>query len=248
MTLIADALPSHRIGFIWPVAVLDVSPYEFYRIAPPTAMMVTVGVSLAQFSEAEAERVLAPLDALTRQLTDRGADVVVQSGVPLSVLIGPERLAAVLDRIRQAGGVPALSTLLCVVDAARELGIRRIALGNKWTAAMNRSLAGFFASAGITVTGSETRAMTPAQFMRMGTGDSAAAAYEIGRAALAANPDADALYLGGGAWLSIAAVLRLEAEFGKPVITNSGAAVRAACRQVGCWVPRAGCGTLVGLA
>lgn len=248
MTLIADALPTHRIGFIWPVTVLDVSPYEFYRIAPAAAMMVTVGVALAEFTEAEAERVLEPLESLSRQLVDRGADVVVQSGVPLSVLVGPERLAAMLERIARAGGVPALSTVLCVVDTAKELGIRRIAVGNKWTAPMNRSLAGFFAAGGITVTGTEARAAAPAEFMKMGTDDSAAAAYQIGRAAFEANPTADALYLGGGAWLSIPAVLRLEAEFGRPVITNSGSAIRAACKRVGCWVPRTDCGTVVGLA
>lgn len=246
--LAANALPTRRIGFIWPAPVLDVAPYEFYRIAPPPTMMVTVGVSLGEFSEAEAERVIEPFESLTRQLVDRGADVVVQSGVPLSVLIGPHKLGRLLERIERAGGVPALSTVLCVVDNARELGIRSIAFGNKWTKPMNRSLAGFFAQAGIAVTGVQTRSMTPAEFMKMGTDDSASAAYELGRSAFEANPGADALYLGGGAWLSIAAVLRLEAEFGKPVITNSGSAVRAACKRVGCWEPRVDCGTVVGLA
>ena len=248
MTLIANTLPARRIGFIWPVPVQDVGPYEFYRIAPPPTMMVTVGVSLGEFSEAEAERVLEPLESLSRQLVDRGADVVVQSGVPLSVLIGREKLRRVLERIERAGGVPALSTVLCVIDAAKELGIRNIALGNKWTEPMNRSLEGFFAQAGIAVTGVQTRSMSPAQFMKMGTDDSACVAYELGRAAFESNPTADAVYLGGGAWLSIPAVLRLEAEFGRPVITNSGCAIRAACKRVGCWERRPDCGTVVGLA
>jgi maleate cis-trans isomerase len=45
-------------------------------------------------------------------------------------------------------------------------------------------------------------------------------ALELGRAALTAAPEAQALLLPGGLWFAIHAVPILEAEFGKPVLLN----------------------------
>ena len=48
---------------------------------------------------------------------------------------------------------------------------------------------------------------------------------------IAKMPDADGLLLAGGAWLVAQAVPMLEAEFGKPVVTNPGSTYWAALRQ-----------------
>ncbi len=79
------------------------------------------------------------------------------------------------------------------------------------------------------------------------TGSPANLAYALGRAALETNPEADGLYIGGGAWLTLPAILRLEAEFAKPVITNQVSVVWDVCRQLRCWQPKAGYGRLIAL-
>jgi hypothetical protein len=47
-----------------------------------------------------------------------------------------------------------------------------------------------------------------------------ALALELGREALRAAPDAQALLMPGGLWFAIHAVPILEAEFGRPVLLN----------------------------
>jgi maleate cis-trans isomerase len=60
-------------------------------------------------------------------------------------------------------------------------------------------------------------------------------AYQLGRAAFEREPSADALFIGGGAWLVELAAERLEREFGKPVITHLNGAVRGLLKELGCW-------------
>lgn len=242
-----DYLPIRKIGFLSPLLVTDNSAYEFYRIAPERVMMVSVPVGLSEFSARDVERVFEPLEQLTAMLVERGVDIVIQSGVPLPILIGREALRRVLERIERAGKVPATSTVLCVVQAARDLGLRRIAVANKWSEAMNRTLAEFFAEGGVEVVGISARSMQPSEFQKMSADEGLNLAYELGRAALEAHPAADGLYIGGGAWPSLPALIRLEQEFGKPVLNNGVSVIRTVCRQLGCWQPKEGYGTLIAL-
>src|SRR5918912_1588526 len=237
-------VPLHKVGHLSPLAVIDNSTYEWYHLAPPRVMLCCVSVGLSEFTAHDVERVFEPIEQLTAQLVERGVDIVVKGGVPLPIVTGQAALRRVLDRIESVGKVPATSTVLCVVEAARALGLRRIAVANKWSDSMNRSLASFFANGDVEVLGWRARSMAPAEFQRLRSDEGADLAYELGRAALAAQPDADGLYIGGGAWLTLPATLRLEQEFGKPVINNQVSVVWDVCRQLGCWQPRPGLGRL----
>jgi len=248
MPLGDEYLPLRKIGHLSPLPVIDNSPYEFYKLAPERVMMVSVPVGLSEFSAADVERVFEPIEALTRSLVERGVDVVIQGGVPLPLLIGQQALARVLERIERAGNTPATSTVLCVVEAARGLGLQRVAVANKWSEAMNATLAGFFAAGGIEVVGSSARAMAPAEFQKMRSVDGIELAYALGKAALEAHPEADGLYIGGGAWLVMPATLRLEEEFGKPVINNQTSVIWDVCRKLDCWQPRPGLSRLMATA
>ena len=69
-------------------------------------------------------------------------------------------------------------------------------------------------------------------------------AVRLGRSAFLAAPQAEGLLLAGGAWLSLQAVPILEAEFGRPVVTNPSATFWAALRQFGIHSPSVGWGRL----
>lgn len=242
-----DYVPVRKIGHLSPLAVLDNNPYEFYKLAPDRVMLVSIAVGLNEFSQQDVERVFEPIEQLTLQLVERHVDIVVQGGVPLPVLIGQEALARVLDRIEKTARVPATSTVLCVVEAAKGLGLKNIAVANKWTAQMNANLGDFFRSGGVQVAGTTARSMAPAEFQKMSSQAGIDLAYDLGRAALEANPDADGLYIGGGAWLVLPASLRLEQEFGKPVINNQTSLVWHVCRTLNYWQPKQGLGQLMAL-
>ena len=237
--------PKVKIGALKPLAVIDNAAYEFYRIAPPDVMLVMIPIGLGEFSREDVERVFAPVDGLVDQLMERGVHIIMQSGVPLPLLIGVEAHDRLLDRIAKRSNLPATSSVLGVVAAAKHLGLRRIALANKWSEPMNRTLGEFFARGGVEIAGVASEVLTPAQFQKISTADNMALAYELGRAALTRFPDADGLYIGGGAWLSEPVCQALEREFGKPAISNQSCLIWDNLTRLDHWRPLPGQGMLL---
>jgi maleate cis-trans isomerase len=240
-----NEVPKHKIGMLQPLAIVDNTPYEFYRLAPPRVMLVMIPIGLAEFSKGDVERVFAPLDSYLDQLMERGIDLVVQNGVPLPILIGVEAHDRMLAHMAQYTGKPATSSVQSVARAARDLGIRKLALANKWTDAMNRTLSQFFAREGVEICGAATKVLGPAEFQKIRTDDNLQMAYDLGRRAILDNPDCDGLYVGGGAWLAEPAARRLEEEFGKPVVCNQTAAIREMMILLNDWKPLPGHGRLL---
>jgi len=240
-----DDAPKKKIGVLSPLAVIDNSAYEFYQLVPKGIMMVTVPLGLQEFTAQDVERVFAPIDAQLDLLLERGIDIVQQAGVPLPLLIGPEALQRLLDHIEAQTKLPASSTVLDVVAATKRLGLQKIAVANKWTAAMNHTLAQFFARERIAVVGANTQPMQPREFVKLRSDASLQLAYALGRGAFEKFPDAEGVYIGGGAWLTLPVIDRLEAEFGKPVLTNQVATVWHALNLLGCWAPIQGFGRLL---
>ena len=232
--------PRRKIGFLKPLGVIDNAAYEFYRLAPPGVMAVMIPIGLGEFSAKDVERVFEPLDANLDTLMGRGCDIVVQSGTPLPILIGMDAHDRMLAHMAKRTGVPATSTVNAVVNGARDLGIGKIVLVNKWTDAMNRTLADFYARAGIETVGLATKSMAPKDFVTIGALDHMQLAYELGKQAFRQFPQCDGIYMGGGTWIAEPVATQLEAEFGRPVICNTAAMVREACKLAGAWETKAG--------
>lgn len=232
--------PKHKIGCLSPLAVVENAAYEFYRLAPPGLMLVLLPVGLAEFSRADVERVFAPLDRYLDMLKERGVDLVMQNGVPLPLLIGIEAHDRMIAHMAKYSGLPATSTMLSVARAARQLGLRKMVLVNKWSDEMNRTLADFLARAGVTTCGVANKSLAPAEFVKISTEDQMRLAYELGRRAFLENADCDGVYIGGGTWLAEPVAEELEQEFGKPVICNQAAMIRDILHILGDWKPIAG--------
>src|SRR4051794_16224259 len=207
----ASFAPKLKIGCLQPGAIIDNAPYEFYRLAPPGVMLVMVGVGLKEFSSHDVERVFAPLDRYLDQLMERGVDLVIQNGVPLPILIGIEAHDRMVAHMERYTGRPATTTVLSVVRAASDLGIRKVAVVNKWTDEMNRSLGAFFARGGVEIVGCATKSLHPSDFHQIPADAHMQLAYDLGRAAFAEHPDCDAVYIGGGSWIAEPVAVRLEA-------------------------------------
>ena len=99
-----DFIPRLKIGTIKPLSVIDLSAYEFYRLAPPGVMLVMIGAGLAKFTKDDVERVFAPVDGYMDQLVERGADLVMQSGVPLPLLLGVDGHDRLIERMAARSG------------------------------------------------------------------------------------------------------------------------------------------------
>jgi maleate cis-trans isomerase len=238
-------VPKHKVGMLHPLAVIDNSPYEFYRLAPARVMLVMLPIGLKEFTANDVERVFAPLEGYLDLLMERGIDLVMQNGVPLPILIGLAAHDRMVAHMTHYTGKPATSTVLSVVHAARDMGIRKLALANKWSHAMNETLGQFFAREGVQVCGAATRELSPAEFQKIKTADNLQLAYDLGRRAFLDNPDCDAVYVGGGAWLSEPAARQLETEFAKPVLCNQTSAIREMMRLLNDWQPIPGHGRVL---
>ncbi|MEE9550173.1 MAG: hypothetical protein V3W08_07220 [Candidatus Binatia bacterium] len=240
-----EYVPKRKIGCLSPLPLIDNEPYEFYQLVPKGIMTVMIPLGLQHFTRGDVERVFASVDEQLELLLERGVDIVLQAGVPLPILVGPDFLDRLLAHMEEKTGVPATSTVLNVVAAAKHLGIKGIALANKWNDQMNETLGQFFARESISVTGTYTRSMVPSEFVKMTSLESLNLAYQLGRSALENNPSADGLYIGGGAWLTLPVVERLEHEFGKPVITNKVSTVWHLLHLLDCWNRIPGYGRLL---
>ena len=246
MSRFDEFLPKRKLGILTPLAVTENGPYEFYRIAPHGASMVMVPFGIEKFTRDDLDRVLAPLDSMIDALVQRHVDIIISSGVPLSLLMGPDAHDAFLARITERSHLPAGSTLTAAIAAARHLGIGKIAFVNKWNDGLNRALAEFFARDGIETVGTATEVLPIDQFQGLPSGDSLELAYTLGRQAFEQFPEAEGLFLTGGTWLAQPVCEELEREFNKPCLGNQACALWDALHRVDYWTPIEGHGMLLG--
>jgi maleate cis-trans isomerase len=232
-----SGLPRYAIGALSPVGGIDTMPYGMYRLLGPDFIVISVSLALQSFRPEDLDRAVAAIEPQADHLVSRGADLILQSGTPLALSLGPKELERLLLRLRERCGVPVLSSALNAVEAAQALGIRRLAVANKWNETINRQLADFFGCWDIEVVGRAAESQEPAHFQRADLRAGAELAYQLGRQALKRTEKAEALFIGGGAWFADPAAEPLEREFGKPVITSLNGAVRSILKTLGCWQP-----------
>ncbi len=236
MTLPESYWPKKKLGSLSPTNT--VTEYEWYYFSIPRGVStVALPVGMEEFTPKEIQRVFAPAAEYARTLAKYDVDLIVQSGVPLPCVMGPDFLDELLGRMQEASGIQATANVLSMVAGAKRLGLKNIALANKWTDPMNQNLAKFFAREGIKVAGWSTHVMTPKEFEGMGLQQGLDLSYQLGAAAFKKFPEADGLYIGGGSWLGLPGAVRLEEEFGKPVFSNSPAYVRHRLELLGLWEP-----------
>ena len=153
------------------------------------AFDVALPVGMEEFTPKEIQRVFAPAAEYARTLAKYDVDLIVQSGVPLPCVMGPDFLDELLGRMQEASGIPTIANVLSMVAGAKRLGLKNIALANKWTDPMNQNLAKFFAREGIKVAGWSTHVMTPKEFEGMGLQQGLDLSYQLGAAAFTKFPE-----------------------------------------------------------
>lgn len=243
-----NVVPEYKIGWLQPTSVVDVAAYEFYRIAPPRVMLVILPLGLSEFSYEDAETVLAPLDEQVEQLIQRGVHMIVMHGaLPTPLRLGVEAHDRLIEYIATRSGLPATSTLLCVVRSAVHLGLKKLAMANTWDDEINKTIGKFFARSKIEIIGVAAKPMQHEEFVKLSGADQLTLAYELGTRAFRENPGCDGLYLGGGSWPAEPVAVQLEQEFGRPVISHRAAMVRHSLQLLNAWRPIPGHGRLFAL-
>jgi maleate isomerase len=243
--MFVDDLPKKKIGYLGPRHVSENQPYEFYRLAPPGIMLVLISCGLEKFTAEDVERITKPLDKFLDMLVERQVDIINWTGVPLPLLVGVEAHDKLVGHIEKYSGKMASSQLLNVIAALKGLGAKKILAVNKWRKEMNDNLDRFLRREGMRLEGVSANVLLPEQFNKHSTEDSAQMAYELALQGLKQYPEADAVFIGGGAWLSQPVAEQVEKETGVPVVVNIAAMIWNLLHRIDAWEPINGHGRLL---
>ncbi|MEU9557085.1 maleate cis-trans isomerase family protein [Streptomyces fumanus] len=167
----------------------------------------------------------AELAAGVQELRHAGAEAVVWATTSGSFAHGWDGAQEQVRSLAATAGMPASSTSFGFTHAARELGVRRVAVGATYPERATRLFTDFLAAAGLEVTGAHSAGI--------GTAAEAGAWGEAELLALARaadSPAAEALLLPGTALRTVAHLPVLEKELGKPVLTANQVTVWEALR------------------
>lgn len=246
-------------GFVTTPRYFDHSPQEFLRVAPMGVGVVQRVMHVPDYGFALEERA-ANFDQLEESavcLAEAGCQVVGQVGTNWVHCSGttPEDIRALCQTIGEKSGARFLMAGLCIVDALRALGARRIAVANgyfrdDWRDGINR----FLAQAGFEILWSgnlidqglyrsvaeleeierRTRWCYPARDI----------VQAVHRAHLAA-PDADAVVQTGAGFRTVSHIEAIEGLIGKPLVPSDVALYWAMLEQLALDAPVRGVGRLM---
>ncbi|MEU4323124.1 maleate cis-trans isomerase [Nocardia fluminea] len=161
-------------------------------------------------------------------LTGEEPDVVVWACTSGSFVYGPEGARGQVESLAEAAGVPASSTSFAFVEAARALGVRRVAVVASYPEEVARLFVDFLAHAGIDVvsmssagidTAAEVGTLTPDQVLTLAVTND--------------HPDAQALLIPDTAMHTLEVLPKLEAALGKPVLTANQVTIWEGLRLAG---------------
>ncbi len=212
--------PWYQLGYIIPHRYTDMDAYQFYKVAPEGMMLVTTGLDLSEYTLDSVESQLPPLYSALDLLAKKRVDRIALSGVPIAAAMGRPRMLALLAEASQRTGIECDTDLEAHIATMKALGVRKLAIGSRWSDAVNTALTNYLAEAGIDVVVCRAQGRSLSENKAANAFSDHELALSLGREALRAAPHAQALLLPGGLWYAIYAVPILEAEFGKPVLLN----------------------------
>jgi maleate cis-trans isomerase len=212
--------PWYQLGYIIPHRYTDMDAYQFYKVAPDGMMLVTTGLDLSDYTLDSVESQLpifySSLDVLTKKKVDR----IALSGVPIAAAMGRKRMLDLLSEATKRTKIECDTDLEAHISTLKNLGVTKLAIGSRWSDSVNQALIKYLAEAGIEVLACQSQGRSLADNKLANAMSDHDLAIKLGREALQAAPNAQALLLPGGLWYAIYAVPILEAEFGKPVLLN----------------------------
>jgi maleate isomerase len=216
-----------KLGFILMSTDLAAES-DFFAMAPEGVAVHITRLKTDDYTTNEtlARHIDAMADAASRIQPDTKPNVISYSCTSGSIVIGEQRIMAEIKK-----GAPyaqPMTLVTGVVDALRELKVKKIVVGTPYLDEINTAEAEFLLAKGFEVldiqglnleTGIEFGQVTPQYWKRF--------ALEID------TPEADAIFLSCGGIRSAEVAQEIEAVVGKPVITSNQAQMWSCLRRAG---------------
>jgi maleate isomerase len=230
---------THRFGLITP-SPNTVQEQEFSAVLPECVSLHTARI---RFKNIDVESLVSCVDQLEAEsckLADADVGVIVFAAMAPSMVKGKGYDRDLIRRMEAASGKPATTAATAFVDALKHLGKRRIAIAAPWSAAINDLMIAFMEAHDLQVVASEFAGFSHGSDLVRGGSQKA---YELGRQA--DRQEAEAIIMPGGNWPAMDIIEQLEAELGKPVLTNNATSLWAGLRLLGIRDGLHGCGRLL---
>lgn len=179
-------------------------------------------------------------DHLVRELAAADCDVISVSGAPPFLLKGLQFERAWGDRLSQELGVPVLTPMEPHALAMQALGIRRVGIGTTFGSELREAMVDYLTEFGIQCSYFEMRAPGEPR-PSLGPDQLVETLDELGfeevyryckRGLIGLGPDADGLYVNGGAWDVGEAIDPLEEDLGTNVVFGQAAEVWFAFKKL----------------
>ncbi len=213
--------PRYTVGTVSPIGTDRHPMPQPQPLLPPDIRQISASIEVTDYTtdgvnEAIAQRYWKCVDELVSQ----GANSITLAGFPISSQLTRPRALALLEETARKHHVVADSHAEATVAALKHFGAKRIAVASRWSDPLNKLVTDYLTQAGIEVLTITGVGQWAKQAFSMSIEEGVKLSFQLGREAMRKAPKADALFLAGGAWRSLAAVPILEEDFGIPVVTN----------------------------
>ncbi len=214
---------------------------ETIRLLPEGVGVVPLHAGVRTGDTREFRDVLTVVAERVAELAELGVSAVYVEGAPPGMLMGYDADRRLADELSARHSLPVSFASTAALAALRYLGARRV-IGLSYTPAdQNEAFGRYLRDAGLdvlTFAGIETS-------FREADRITAAEVRERCGQLFAAHPEADAIYLLGGAWRVLSIIEPLERELGVSVCAGIQASVWEILRLLGVEHPIAGYGRLL---
>lgn len=235
--------PNGRIGIMVPMRNVAMED-EFKRMAPEGVSIHTsrMGFPLVPRKKFTVERLIKlaeDTENATGKIAAAKVNVICYGCTSGSFVQGLGEEKNLVRRMEKASmGIPAITTTGAVLDALRELKMKKLSVGTPYPEDCNEKLKEVLKDSGfeiISFKGLWPR--LPEVILRVETSHNLA--KEIYR------PEADGIFISCTNFRTIENIERLERETGKPVVTSNQASMWASLRKIGYEKPIKGYGQLL---
>jgi arylmalonate decarboxylase len=230
-----------RIGLVSPSTNTTLEP-EFWRLAPEGVSIHVARVYQAGPQEPSTYRRMADdIATAATLLATAEVDVIAFGCTSCTYFVPPEEIRATMA---EKAHCPTVLTADAVVDALRALNVRRVALASPRTEFVTKRELDFLASSGFEVVSSRSLGLGATEEERRYIGRvPSETLYRL--VASVVRPEADAIFVTCTQLPTLPMIGRLEAEFGKPVVTSNQATAWRCLRHIGFTAPIQGYGRLL---
>jgi len=227
-----------RIGLIIPSANFTMEP-EFYKMIPEgvtvhTSRMLLTETTSDTLVEMERHGVRA-----AEELKTAGVDLLIFGCTSGSFLEGVDHDIEIMRKLKDATGIPAITTSTAVLEALRLCQIRRVSVASPYVDEINKKLHVFLEANGfevIQIKGlglGERKRIFPISDLPISTigMQSPYVSYRLVRKII--SDDADGYFISCTNFRTIEIIQMLEDDLSKPVITSNQASLAIALKQMG---------------